>query len=139
MREGGTRPRCCKRGKVEIAMSVENHSGPGQGYHVVGDIKGQTDATIIAGAHYDGHDISQGARDDGTGTAVLLEIARILAPLQGQFQRTIRLIAFDAEELGVLGSGEYVKAHLHELDNVALMINLDGAAGPVDSHGFSTE
>jgi hypothetical protein len=137
--DGWELARWCRRGKVEIAMSVENRSGPGQGSHVVGEIKGQTDATIIAGAHYDGHDISQGARDDGAGTAVLLEIARILAPLQGQFQRTIRLIAFDAEELGVLGSGAYVKAHLRDLDQVALMINLDGAAGPVDSHGFSTE
>jgi Peptidase family M28/PA domain len=137
--DGWDLARWCRRGKVQMEMTVENQTGPGQGFHVVGEIKGQTDATIITGAHYDGHDISQGARDDGTGTTVLLEIARILEPLHGQFRRTIRLVAFDAEELGVLGSGEYVKAHMREMDTVALMINLDGAAGPVDSHGFSTE
>jgi peptidase M28-like protein/PA domain-containing protein len=134
--DGWELSRWCKRGKVEVEMHVRNQAAPGQGYHVVGEVKGQSDETLIAGAHYDGHDISQGARDDGTGTVVVLELARILAPLKGQLKRTVRLIAFDAEELGVLGSGEYVKAHLHELGNVALMVNLDGAAGPVESHGF---
>jgi len=137
--DGWELARWCKRGIVEVSMTVENQTGPGQGYHVVGVIEGKSEETIIAGAHYDGHDISQGARDDGTGTTVLLEIARILGSLQGQFQRTIRVIAFDAEELGVLGAGEYVKAHLGQLEPVSLMINLDGAAGPVDSHGFTTE
>jgi Zn-dependent M28 family amino/carboxypeptidase len=137
--DGWDLARFCKRGKVEIEMDINNQSAPGQGYHVVGEIPGQTAETIIAGAHYDGHDISQGARDDGTGTVVVLELARILAPLRGLFRRTIRLIAFDAEELGVLGSGEYVKAHMNELGNVSLMLNLDGAAGPVESHGFTTE
>ena len=63
-------------------MTIENQTGPGQGFHVVGEIEGKTEGTIIAGAHYDGHDISQGARDDGTGTTVLLEIARILGSLR---------------------------------------------------------
>ena len=128
-----------RRGRVEVELNVHNRAGMGQGYHVVGEIPGQNGETIIAGAHYDAHDISQGARDDGTGTVLVLELARILAPLRGQLRRTIRLIAFDAEELGVLGSGEYVKAHAADLARVALMINLDGAAGPVETHGFMTE
>ncbi len=158
--DGWELSRWARRGTVEVEMTVRNHSEMGQGFHVVGEIAGQNgesfatpaaerasralearvakDETIIAGAHYDAHDISQGARDDGTGAVVVLELARILAPLKGQLKRTIRLIAFDAEELGVLGSSEYVKAHQADLGNVALMINLDGAAGAVDSHGFLT-
>ena len=121
-----------------VEMDVHNRAEMGQGFHVVGEIAGANGETIIAGAHYDAHDISPGARDDGTGTVVLLELARILAPLKRQLKRTIRLIAFDAEELGVLGSSEYVKAHLNDLAKIALMVNLDGAAGPVDSHGYMT-
>ncbi|MCA1553272.1 MAG: M28 family peptidase [Chloroflexi bacterium] len=136
--EGWELARQARRGNVEVEMTVHNGTQMGQGFHVLGEIEGQANETIIVGAHYDGHDISQGARDDGTGTVVVLELARILAPLKGQLKRTIRLIAFDAEELGVLGSSDYVKAHLSDMGNVALMVNLDGAAGPVDTHGFLT-
>ncbi len=136
--DGWELARWCKRGTVEIEMTIQNQAAPGKGYHVVGEIPGKTHETIIVGAHFDGHDISQGAMDDATGTVLVLELARILAPLRGQFARTIRLIAFDAEELGVLGSQEYVNLHRGELGNVALMINLDGAYGPVATHGFAT-
>ncbi len=136
--EGWELARWCKRGKVEVEIGIRNDTAQGQGYHVVGQVKGESDETIVVGAHYDGHDISQGAMDDATGTILILELARILAPMKNQFQRTIRLIAFDAEELGVLGSQEYVNAQRGDLGNVALMINLDGAAGPVASHGFLT-
>lgn len=136
--EGWELARWCKRGSVEVDIGIHNETTPGKGFHVVGEVKGKTEELIIVGAHYDGHDISQGAMDDGTGTVLILELARILAPLKGQFKRTIRLIAFDAEELGVLGSQEYVNNHRAEFGNVALMINLDGAAGPVATHGFQT-
>ncbi len=136
--EGWELARWCKRGAVQIEMSIENKTAPGKGYHVVGEVPGKTDETIVVGAHYDGHDISQGAMDDATGTVVVMELARILAPFAGQFRRAVRLIAFDAEELGVLGSQEYVNLHRAELGNVALMINLDSAYGPVATHGFFT-
>jgi hypothetical protein len=136
--EGWELARWCKRGPVEAELSIQNETAAGQGYHVVGEIPGKTAETLVIGAHYDGHDISQGALDDATGTVLVLELARILAPLQKQFARTIRLIAFDAEELGVLGSQEYVNKHRSELGNIALMINLDSAAAPVATHGFVT-
>ncbi len=136
--DGWELARQCKRGAVEVEVTIHNQSRPGQGYHVVGEVRGQTQETLVVGAHYDGHDISPGAMDDATGTVLTLELAHILAPLQGQFKRTIRLVAFDAEELGVLGSQKYVDAHRNDLDNIALMINLDNAAGPVASHGFLT-
>jgi hypothetical protein len=136
--EGWELARQCKRGPVQVELSVRNDTHPGQGYHVVGEVKGKTGETILLGAHFDGHDISQGALDDATGTVLILELGRILAPLHGQFKRTVRLVAFDAEELGVLGSQEYVQAHRDDLQQIALMINLDSAFGPAASHGFLT-
>ncbi len=61
---------------------------------------------IVVGAHYDS--VTTGAADDnGTGTAALMEIARNMA---GQkHKRTIKFVAFDQEELGLVGSSAYVK------------------------------
>ena len=136
--EGWALARQCKRGEIVVEMNIQNRAEPGQGNHVLGSIPGQTNETILVGAHFDGHDIAQGAIDDGTGTVVILELARILASLQGQFKRTIQLISFDAEELGVLGSQLFANKHANEFGNIALMVNLDGAVGPVSSHGFET-
>lgn len=136
--EGWELARRSRRGPVQVELNVRNQAAPGQGFHVVGEVPGRTAETVLVGAHYDGHDISQGARDDATGTADVLELARLFGPMRGRFRRTIRLVAFDAEELGVLGAGEYVKAHAGELERIALMMNLDSAAGPVETHGFLT-
>lgn len=64
---------------------------------------------LILSAHFDAAVAAPGADDDGTGTAGLLEIARALhgRPLK----RTVRLIFFNLEEVGLKGSVEYVRAH----------------------------
>jgi Zn-dependent M28 family amino/carboxypeptidase len=68
--------------------------------------------------------------DNASGVAVLLELARTFGPLRGQLPRTLRFIAFAVEELGVLGSTEYVKKHLEDLGPVSFMLNLDACVGP---------
>ncbi len=136
--EGFTLQRWCKRGRVVLEMNLQNEARPTEAHHVIGEVAGGVDQeTIIIGAHYDGHDISQGAMDDGSGIALLLELARLFSPLAGQFPRTLRFIAFAVEELGVLGSTEYVRMHGDETDRWGLMLNLDGGVGP-GPHGFST-
>jgi len=62
-----------------------------------------------------------GADDNGTGSAALLEVARLLR--QFRFERTIRIIWFSGEEDGLLGSGAYVADHF--TGNVAGVVNLD--------------
>ncbi|MEW5720139.1 MAG: M20/M25/M40 family metallo-hydrolase [Chloroflexota bacterium] len=121
--------RLAEKGETVVALDVQNESRPTTAWHVVGEVPGQTSELIVVGAHYDGHDISQGAGDDATGTCLILELARVFAPLQGQLHRTIRLMAFACEELGVLGSTKYVEQHRGEMKDIALMINLDGAVG----------
>lgn len=134
---GAALKRLAEKGETIVALDAQNESRPTTAAHVVGEVRGQTDELIVVGAHYDGHDISQGAGDDATGTCLVLELARLFAPLQGQLRRTIRLMAFACEELGVLGSTEYVKKHRAEMQNIALMINLDGAVGS-GRKGFTT-
>ena len=87
------------------------------------------DELVICGGHYDSHDISTGAMDNGAGTVITLEAARALAAVaqaRGRgFARTLRFCFFAAEEIGLLGSWEYVHQHAADLDRVRFMLNLD--------------
>jgi Zn-dependent M28 family amino/carboxypeptidase len=115
---------------VTLEMRLSNQTKPAQLSHVIGEVPGQRDdAIIVIGAHYDGHDISQGAVDDASGTALVMELARVFAPLAGQLERTIRFETYTAEELGVFGSTLYVNAMSDaDLAPVDFMLNLDGGA-----------
>lgn len=61
---------------------------------------------LVIGAHYDTVAESPGADDNASGLAVLLEVARVLAPLRGDL--TLEFVAFSLEEEGFLGSDHYV-------------------------------
>ena len=69
--------------------------------------------------------IHQGADDNASGTAGLLEIAQKLASQKSRLKRSILLLAFDAEEKGLLGSKYFVEHSSVNLDNVITMLNLD--------------
>jgi len=74
----------------------------------------------VVGAHYDSVSCP-GADDDASGVAGILEAARVLS--QYQFSATIKFIAFDREENGMVGSYGYVATHASE--NVLGMISMD--------------
>lgn len=92
------------------------------GYNVVATLPGATepDAQYILGAHYDSLQ-TPGASDDATGVAALLEAARVLSAYQTEL--TIKFIAFDMEEWGLIGSGAYVDAHAG--DDIRGMVQLE--------------
>ena len=78
---------------------------------------------ILIAAHYDGVPGTPGADDNATGVAVLLELARKFAAEPVKYP--LRLVAFDMEEYGLLGSAEYA-ALLHEQRQpLRLMISLE--------------
>jgi len=95
--------------------------------NVVGELRGTVspEKIYIIGAHYDHLEGDMpGGDDNASGTAAVLEAARVLS--QYQFESTIRFICFNAEEDGLLGSKDYVRNNLLPLDeNIAGMINLD--------------
>ena len=107
--------------------------------NVLAYLPGKTDEYIILGAHYD-HlgrgdfdslapsqigQIHPGADDNASGTAGLLELARLFAPLKGQLQRGILFSSFAGEELGLLGSAAWVKSPTKPLDKAVAMLNMD--------------
>jgi len=133
--EDGFRIRRALRGELpaKLEMRLTNHTGPAQFSHVIGEVPGtcgdQEAAVVVVGAHYDGHDISQAAVDNASGTALVMELARLFAPLRGQLRRTLRFETYAAEEIGLYGSTRYVNAMGHsDVAQVAFMLNLDGGA-----------
>jgi len=63
----------------------------------------------ILGAHFDGIGWGEAANDDGSGTALVMELARILSGPDVQTERSIRFIFWNNEETGLNGSGAYVE------------------------------
>ena len=89
---------------------------------------------VIAGGHYDSVG-NPGANDNGSGTAALMEAAQVLGPRS--FEATLRIIAFDDEEGGLVGSSVYADAHLS--DNVRCMLNVDTIAQDGGDHTLSID
>ena len=100
--------------------------------NVIGIIPGNDpvlkDEYIIIGAHYDhlgvrDGQIYNGADDNASGTATIIEMARILKSQQSQLKRSVIVAAFDAEEIGLWGSN-YLSGKL-DLSKVKLMMSID--------------
>jgi Zn-dependent M28 family amino/carboxypeptidase len=80
-------------------------------------------APILIGAHYDGVPGSPGADDNGSGVAVLLELARHFQA--NPAKRSLQLIAFDLEEYGLVGSDVYAKQMKDQQQKIHLMLSLE--------------
>ncbi len=108
-------------------------------HNVLAWLPGRSDEYVIVGAHYDhlgrGNvdslapsqigQIHPGADDNASGTAGVLELARLLAPERGQLKRSILFMNFAGEELGLLGSAAWVKDPTRPLDKAVAMLNMD--------------
>jgi len=88
---------------------------------------------VILGAHLDSWDLGSGATDNGTGSTVLLEAARVLRKLDLKPKRTLRFILFSGEEQGLNGSRAYVEAHKEEMARVSAVLVHDSGTGRVET------
>jgi hypothetical protein len=107
--------------------------------NVMAYLPGKTDEYVIVGAHYDhlgrGNfdslapsqigQIHPGADDNASGTAGVLELARLFAPMKGQLERGILFQSYAGEELGLLGSAAWVKSPTRPLEKCVAMLNMD--------------
>lgn len=118
-----------------------------EGNNIVGLIEGRDpdlkDEYIILGAHYDhvGWELQDGdtvvyngADDNASGIAGILEIGRVLAANQDKLGRSVVLIAFDGEETGLIGSSHFVDEGMMDFDQVKAMFSLD-MIGMYEKHG----
>jgi len=109
--------------------------------NIIGILEGegpQADETIVIGAHYDHlgdgaygsraggrREIHNGADDNATGVAAVLEIARRLAGREKPPARRLVFICFTAEEMGLLGAFHYVENPIFPLEKTTTMVNFD--------------
>jgi carboxypeptidase Q len=102
----------------EVKLEIDNHvhfeDGDHNAYNILADIPGIDPKAgyVMAGAHLDSWVAGDGAADNGAGSAVVMEAARILASLGVRARRTIRFVLWAGEEQGLLGSAAYVEKHL---------------------------
>lgn len=82
-----------------------------------------TQPLILIGAHYDAVPGSPGADDNASGVAALLELARLLAAEPARYP--VRLVAFDLEESGLIGSREYAAYLRQQGQPLRLMVSLE--------------
>jgi hypothetical protein len=126
------------RTRVEIEVTNKLIPGPIAVYNTVGEIKGseKPDEFVVLGAHLDSWDLAQGTTDNGTGSSLVLEAARILANCGTRPKRTIRFVLFTGEEQGLHGSRAYVKQHKDELPRTSMCLVHDTGTGRVVGLGL---
>jgi aminopeptidase YwaD len=125
---------------AEVSASIEPNRGMAR--NVIGFIPGNDpqlrDEVIVIGAHYDhlGYgevgslapepgDIHYGADDNASGTAAIMELARLLAQNRDRLKRSVLVIAFSAEEEGLLGAEYFLQNPTVPRENIVAMLNFD--------------
>jgi hypothetical protein len=115
---------------LEFDLKQSFRKGPIALNNVVAEIPGseKPDEVVIVSGHFDSWDGpgSQGALDNGTGSSVTLECARILNACGARPKRTIRFILWSGEEQGLFGSRGYVRDHAAEMDKISACLVDDG-------------
>lgn len=97
--------------------------------NIIGYVEGENnDSTIVISGHYDhlgqvGASIFPGASDNGSGTAMVMELANYFAKHKPKYR--IAFMLFGAEEAGIVGSYHYVNQPLFPLNEIKFLVNLD--------------
>jgi carboxypeptidase Q len=112
------------------------------GMNIVGEIPGgaRKDEVVMIGAHFDSWHSGTGATDNGAGSAVMMEVMRILKTLHLPLDRTVRIALWGGEEEGLFGSRAYVAQHFADPKVMKLSpehaklsgyFNLDNGSGKI--------
>ncbi len=117
---------------LKIKMSARNH-GPAMSANVLGELRGSThpEQIVVIGGHIDSWDVGHGAHDDGAGCVMAMAAVKLLKDLGLRPKRTIRVVLWTGEEIGLYGGKQYAKDHADELANhVAALESDSGAFAP---------
>ncbi len=114
---------------ASVEGAVDAETTPGESRNVIGRVGPDTDERVLLLAHYDAHDIAEGALDNGCGIATVVTAAGILAEAYEDDAASLPIgvdvVAVGCEEIGLLGA-----EHLAEtttLETVRGVVNADGA------------
>ncbi len=116
--------------KLELDCGIV---GQYTGANVIGEVTGSKypDQVVAIGGHLDSWDPGTGAIDDGAGVAIAMAAGKLIHDLPQRPDRTIRVIAFANEEMGLFGGKAYAEKHAAEVARFQLGTESDFGAGPV--------
>lgn len=118
------------RGPVQVELISTPTSQPGKSANISGEIPGSVAGEIVVlGGHLDSWDIGQGVFDDGAGVAITLAAAATIKAGGEQPRRTVRVVLWGSEEIGIIGARAYAEAH--KAENIVLAGESDFGADRV--------
>ncbi len=118
---------------VTGTVSVDASTDPGESQNVRARLGPDTDDPVLLVAHYDAHDVGEGALDNGCGMAVLLAAVRALSALE--LDCRVEVAAVGCEEIGLLGS--QALADRIDTDQLRAVVNVDGAGRCRDLRAYT--
>jgi len=112
---------------IKVAFDTSNTDS----FNVIAEIPGTTkpNEIVMVGGHFDSWHMGTGATDNAAGSAVAMEVMRILKSLNLKMDRTVRLGLWGGEEEGLLGSAAYVKEHFADPATMKTTKEHEGFAG----------
>ena len=112
--------------------------GEYQSFNVIGEIPGseKPDEFVVLGAHLDSWSLGTGANDNACSVVIMIDIARQMKHLGITPKRTLRFALWNGEEQGFIGSWNYTRSHLDEMDGHVMSCSLDTGSGRIT--GFIT-
>jgi len=128
---------------VKLTFDIKTEFTPDtDSFNVIAEIPGTTkaDEVVMVGGHFDSWHYGTGATDNAAGSAVAMEVMRILKTQNLKMNRTVRMALWGGEEEGLLGSAAYVKEHFADPatmktttqhDKFAGYFNIDNGTGRI--------
>lgn len=115
--------------------SIRNEVVAVRGANVIGEITGSEfpEQIVALGAHLDSWDVGTGAIDDGLGVSMMIAATAHISKLPVRPKRTIRVVLFAGEEVGLLGAKQYLIDHKDELKNHVIAAEWDFGLGEIYS------
>ncbi|WP_036137863.1 M20/M25/M40 family metallo-hydrolase [Luteibacter sp. 9135] len=127
--------RILKEGKpVTLHLDLDvGFAGTYEGANVIAEVTGRKhpDQVVAIGGHLDSWDLGTGAIDDGAGVAIAAAAAKLIKDMPQRPDRTIRVIAFANEEMGLWGGKAYAEAHGKDVAKFQLGTESDFGAGRI--------
>jgi hypothetical protein len=128
--------------KIKFNLESELYLKPQNNVNIIGEITGSDpklkEEVVMIGAHFDSWHSASGATDNGAGSAVMMEVMRIIKASGLKPKRTIRIALWGGEEQGLVGSRAYGENHYgkikettrkKEVEKISAYLNMDNGAG----------
>ena len=124
--------------RVRMKLKLTSHmEGEVDSANVVGEIPGREkpQEIVLLGAHLDSWDLATGAIDDAAGCAIVMDAARLAGAIGRAPKRTMRVVLFMNEEMGLSGAKAYAEKHASELGKHVAAIEVDSGEGRATGFG----